>query len=61
MVSSFGSAFFLPPGNCLVLFPETIDRELLAHRLSKGLAAQVLYHFQADDPGIALQRLIPYL
>jgi hypothetical protein len=61
MVSSFGSVFSLPPGNYLVLFPETMDRELLAHRLSKSLNTRVLYHFQADDPGIALQQLISYL
>ncbi|MDR2258829.1 MAG: hypothetical protein LBE14_06745 [Treponema sp.] len=61
MVSSFGSVFPLPPGNCLVLFPETIDRELLAHRLSKSLDSQVLRHFQADDPGTAIIQLGPYL
>jgi hypothetical protein len=61
MVSSFGVAFPLPPGNCLVLFPETMDRELLAHRLSKSLKTQALHHFRADDPGAAAAQLGPYL
>jgi hypothetical protein len=60
MVSSFGSVFPLPPEKCLILFPETVDWELLAHRLSKSLNIRVLYLFPADDPGMALQDLTPY-
>jgi hypothetical protein len=61
MVSSFGSVFSLSTGNCLTLFSKTMDRELLAHRLSKSLNTQVVYHFQADDPDTALSQLGPYL
>jgi hypothetical protein len=61
MVSSFGSVLFLPPGNCLALFPGSMDGELLAHRLSKSLHTQVFFHFQADDPGTAIIQLGPYL
>jgi hypothetical protein len=61
MVSSFSSVFPLSRGNCLMLFPETMDRELLAHRLSKSLTVRVLRHFQADDPGMAMIQLGPYL
>jgi hypothetical protein len=61
MVSSFGSVFPLSAGNCLLLLPETMDRELLAHRLSQSLKTRVLYQFQADDPGMAIIQLGPYL
>jgi hypothetical protein len=60
MLSGLGAAGFLSPENTLVLIPETVDRELLAHRLSKSLNAQVLYQFEADDPGKALDLLEPY-
>jgi hypothetical protein len=61
MISAFGSVSSLPAGNCMALFPETIDRELLAHRLSKSLKTRMLYHFQADDPGMAMAQIGPYL
>jgi hypothetical protein len=60
MVGNFGSALSLSPGSSLVLIPENMDRELLAHRLSKSLNAQVLCQFAADDPGKALTLLDPY-
>jgi hypothetical protein len=60
-VSSFGLANPLSPKNCLILIPEKMDRELLAHRLLQSLKTQVLYHFQADDPVRALAELRPYL
>jgi hypothetical protein len=59
-VSAFGAVLSLSPENSLVLIPGDVDRELLAHRLSKTLKAQVLYQFQADDPGQALSLLAPY-
>jgi hypothetical protein len=60
MVSAFGLVFPLSPGNALVLIPDELDRELLAHRLSKSLHTQVLSCFQANDPGRALELLAPY-
>jgi hypothetical protein len=60
MVSHFGVAFALAPELCLVLIPENMDRELLAHRLSKSLNVQVLDQFQAGDPGEVLDLLEPY-
>jgi hypothetical protein len=60
MVSNFGVAFLLSPENSLVLIPGGMDRELLAHRLSKSLEAPVLYQFQAGEPGEALDLLAPF-
>jgi hypothetical protein len=60
MMSYLGAAGPLSGENTLVLIPQTVDRELLAHRLSKSLHAQVLYQFEADDPGKALDLLEPY-
>jgi hypothetical protein len=60
IVSDLGAAVSLSWKNTLVLIPEFLDRELLAHRLSKSLNAQVLYQFEADDPGEALYLLEPY-
>jgi hypothetical protein len=60
MVSAFGPVFPLSPENLLVLIPDKLDRELLAHRLSKSLNTRVLFCFQADDPARALALLAPY-
>jgi hypothetical protein len=60
MASAFGLAIPLSRENALMLIPEKLDRELLAHRLSKSLNTRVLYSFQADDPGGALALLAPY-
>jgi hypothetical protein len=60
MLSDLGAAFSLSPENTLALIPGALDRELLAHRLSKSLNAPVLFQFQADDPGRALDLLKPY-
>jgi hypothetical protein len=60
MVSALGAARALPSRRCLVLFPNSIDRELLAHRLSKSLNTEVLAVFTADAQ--AASKLIrPYL
>ncbi|MDR1239665.1 MAG: hypothetical protein LBK27_06100 [Treponema sp.] len=60
MTANFGVAFPLSPENSLVLIPGGMDRELLAHRLSKSLPARILNQFQAADPGEALELLAPY-
>jgi hypothetical protein len=60
MLSDLGAAVSLSPENTLALIPDALDRELLAHRLSKSLKAPVLFQFQADDPGRALDLLKPY-
>jgi hypothetical protein len=60
MAGAFGSVLSLPPGNSLVLIPANLDRELLAHRLSKSLNTRILCQFEADDPDKALSLLGPY-
>jgi hypothetical protein len=60
MVSALGLVFSLSPKNVLVLVPDDLDRELLAHRLSKSLNTPVLSCFQANDSGKALELLAPY-
>jgi hypothetical protein len=49
IVSALGTATALPSRRCLVLFPNTVDRELLAHRLSKSLKTKILAAFMADN------------
>lgn len=60
MLSAFGMAFPLSPKNVLVLIPDDLDRDLLAHRFSKSLNTPVLSCFQANDSGKALELLAPY-
>jgi hypothetical protein len=61
IVSAFGTASALPSRRCLVLFPGAIDRELLAHRLSKSLKTLVLSVFTADNAQAAPDIIRPYL
>jgi len=42
MTSHFAMLRLLSPGRILLLFPQSYDRELIAHRLSQSLKAQVL-------------------
>ncbi|GHV94050.1 hypothetical protein AGMMS50293_03700 [Spirochaetia bacterium] len=60
MVTHFGAAYTLPSG-CLVLIPYSMDRELLAHRLSKSLNADILCQCGADSAESALQSLADWL
>ena len=56
-----GKSRALPGGNCLVLAPGRIDRDLLAHRLSKSLAAKLLCRCGAGSAEEALEALAPWL
>ncbi|GHV14374.1 hypothetical protein FACS189491_10610 [Spirochaetia bacterium] len=60
MVSVLGAVKTLPSRHCLVLFSNTIDRELLAHRLSKGLKTRVLSAFTADTMQAVPAIIRPY-
>lgn len=48
MVTSFGSVIPLSPARSLVLFQKSMDRELIAHRLSKSLGLILVLDFEAD-------------
>jgi hypothetical protein len=61
MVSSFGSAITLPSRNTLILFPASLDRELIAHRLSKSLHRSCVCSFAADNPDSAFAVIQPFL
>jgi hypothetical protein len=59
-IVSFGAAFSLPSRRCLALFPQSIDRELAAHRLTREFRAACIFSFEADTPGRALELTQPY-
>ena len=54
MISHFCSIMELDKGNCLILVPKNIDRQLLAHRLSETLKITVLYQSASDNAVEAL-------
>jgi hypothetical protein len=61
MVSVLGTAVPLPSRDSLVLFSNTIDRELLAHRLSKNLETEAPVVFQSDNVASVVDYIRPYL
>ena len=54
MLDKTGSVIPLPLDRPLILFSAEIDRELIAHRLSKTLNAKILLSFTADNVENAL-------
>jgi hypothetical protein len=61
IIATLGSAVSLPSGHSLVLFSNTVDRELLAHRLSGSLETEAPVVFQADDIKTMMDYIRPYL
>jgi hypothetical protein len=61
IVATLGSAVPLPSGHSLVLFSNTVDRDLLAHRLSGSLETEAPVVFQADDIKTLMDYIRPYL
>jgi hypothetical protein len=61
ITASFAVTLSLPAFRCLMLFPSSIDKELVAHRISKTLKREALCIFESGSPGEALERLRPYL
>jgi len=61
MVSHLGSVCALENGNCVVLVPLSMDRGLLAHRISKSLCAGVLCQFAAQSASEAVKTLASFL
>jgi hypothetical protein len=60
-VSSFGIVVPLPSRRNLILCPQSLDRELAAHRLSKDTRAVCALTFEADTPSGAFDLIQPYL
>jgi hypothetical protein len=61
VVSALGIAVPLSPRYCLVLFSNTVDRELLAHRLSKTMETEAPVVFQADNLNAVVEYIRPFL
>ena len=57
MVDHTGTVIPLPSDRPLILFPIMMDRELIAHRLSRTLSTKVLLSFEASNPDNALIRI----
>ncbi|MDR2048481.1 MAG: hypothetical protein LBP69_03425 [Treponema sp.] len=61
MVSSFADTTELRAGRCLITGGQSLDRELLSHRLSASVPGKKLLCFNAENPGEALGALKAYL
>jgi hypothetical protein len=57
MVSAAGAVQPLGGGKCLILLPLSVDRELLAHRLSKTLNAEILCQCAANSSDTVLEAI----
>jgi hypothetical protein len=61
IITVLGTAVPLSARYSLVLFSNTIDRELLAHRLSRSLKAETPVIFQSDNAASVVEYIRPYL
>jgi hypothetical protein len=61
IIAALGTAVPLSPHYCLVLFSNTVDRELLAHRLSKTMETETPVVFQADNLNAVVEYIRPFL
>ena len=61
MINKSGSVIPLSLNRPLILLPITLDRELIAHRISKSLKTIPLLSFEANNPENALSILKPLL
>jgi hypothetical protein len=61
ITASFAVTLSLPMFRCLMLFPSSVDKELVAHRISKTLKREALCIFESKSTGRALEYLRPYL
>ncbi|MDR0496866.1 MAG: hypothetical protein LBH42_04560 [Treponema sp.] len=57
MIKHTGIVIPLLTGRPLILLPPFMDRELIAHRLSKTLNTKPLLSFEATNPEIVLNRV----
>jgi hypothetical protein len=61
MILCFGTVISLPAGRSLILLPASLDRELIAHRISRSLNTPALGAFETPDPEGAMKELRPFL
>ena len=61
MLSMTGTVLSLSTGHPLILLPKHLDRELIAHRLSKTLNSKLLASFEASSPENVFGRINPLL
>jgi ketopantoate reductase len=61
ITASFALTLLLPRFRCLILFPSSIDTELVAHIISKILKTEACFLFESESPGWAFEILKPYL
>ncbi|MDR2630632.1 MAG: hypothetical protein LBC60_06895 [Spirochaetaceae bacterium] len=61
ITASFALTLPLPAFRCLMLFPSSIDKELVAHIISRTLGTEVSFIFEAETPDWAFDILGPYL
>lgn len=60
VLAPLGTIIPVAAGYLLVLFQKPVDRELLAHRLSRSLGFSAVVSFEADTPEGLLALLRPY-
>ncbi|MDR2477753.1 MAG: hypothetical protein LBD48_00415 [Treponema sp.] len=51
----------LAGGNCMVLIPGCLDRELFAHRLSGSTGSAVLFQCSAGSAELVIEAVQPYI
>ena len=63
VVSSFGMMIPLPAadsGKNLIIFPQSVDRELITHRLKTSFNISIPLFFDAASPGDVLEKVRPF-
>lgn len=61
MVSGFADTVELGAGRCLIIGGQSLDCELLSHKLSASVPGKELARFSAENPGEAMSILEAYL
>jgi len=61
LIGTLGTVIDLPSRRVLALFPHSLDRAVITHRISKSLGAGVVDDFEADSPDAAFERVQDYL
>ena len=57
IIQKTGTVVPLPSGRPLILLPIVMDRDLIAHRLSRALSTQPLLSFEANNPENVFTRI----